>query len=389
MRKPIRVFWYCEKWQPGGIQAVQVNLLEHMDTDSIRFDIVTSESQTDLFDQRLAAVGARRIVSLGRHYAGPGMRTLANIFALRRLIRDGQYDAVHFNACQGVEMIYLFWAWLYRVPLRIAHCRNNGIGAGGRLRPVKVLCHEIGKRVFGGCANVRLANSDLAAKWLYTPRRIARGEVAILRNGIDAMRCRFNPDRRAAIRRELSLEDRFVLGHVGHFNYQKNHLFLIRVFSELVRMVPNAVLLLIGAGEGEQAVREEVRRLHLESRVLFYGVTDDVPAMMWAMDAFALPSRFEGFGNVLIEAQAAGLPCFASEGVIPQAVRVCDTLRFIPLSSGPAAWAQQIAAAAKPYEREDGTQAVISAGYDISCMARTLEALYRQGAPEGKQEGKP
>ena len=147
MQNPVRVFWYCEKWQPGGIQAVQVNLLEHMDTEGIRFDIVTSESETDIFDERLAAAGARRIVSLSRRYGGPGMRTLANIFALRRLIRDGQYDAVHFNVCHGVEMIYLFWAWLYRVPLRIVHCRNNGIGSGGKLR-VAVTCFFTNRKLF-------------------------------------------------------------------------------------------------------------------------------------------------------------------------------------------------------------------------------------------------
>ena len=150
MEKPIRVFWYCEKWQPGGIQAVQVNLLEHMDTRRIQFDVVTSESDTDIFDHRLEAVGVRRMVSLNGTHSGPGRRTLANIFALRRLIREGQYDAVHFNACHGVEMIYLFWAWLYRVPLRIAHSRNNDIGAGGKMRPVKLMCHELCKRVFGG-----------------------------------------------------------------------------------------------------------------------------------------------------------------------------------------------------------------------------------------------
>jgi len=385
MDKPIRVFWYCEKWQPGGIQAIQVNLLEHMNTEGICFEIVTSESETSIFDARLEAAGVRRFVSLPKRYGGPGVRTFSNIFALRSLMRDGAYDVVHFNACHGVEMIYLFWAWLYRVPLRIVHCRNNGIGSGGRLRPVKVLCHEIGKRVFGGCANVRLANSDLAARWLYTPRRIERGQVRIVRNGIDAQRYRFDPDRRAAIRKELGLEGKVVLGHVGHFSYQKNHLFLIQVFSEITRLMPDAHLLLIGTGAGEARVREEVGRLKLEDRVCFYGVTNDVPGMMCAMDGFVLPSRFEGFGNVLIEAQASGLPCFASEGVIPEAVKVCDALRFISLESGPKAWAQQIANTAWSCERKDRTQAVIDAGYDIASMARELEILYRQNIPERKQ----
>ena len=229
---------------------------------------------------------------------------------------------------------------------------------------------------------MRLANSELAAKWLYTPGRIRRGDVKLLRNGIDVNRYRFDPAVRKRVRRDLSLDGKFVLGHVGHFNYQKNHLFLLQAFAELAKLVPNAVLLLVGAGEGEAAVHEEAARLQIEDRVIFYGVTHDVPAMMWAMDAFALPSRFEGFGNVLIEAQAAGLRCFASEGVIPEAAKVCDALTWVPLAAGPQGWAQQMAQAAGKYQREDRTQDVARAGYTIEAMAAWLEALYKGGLPE-------
>jgi len=382
MDKPVRVFWYCEKWQPGGIQAVQANLLAHMDTQRIRFDIVTSESETEIFDEKIEKAGARRLVSLDRKYSGPGRRTLANFFALRRLIRDGHYDAVHFNACHGVEMMYLLWAWLYRVPLRIVHCRNNDIGAGGRSRALKLACHAVCKRMFGACANVRLANSDLAAKWLFTARDLRLGRVEILKNGIDAGRYRFDADARARVRGELGVGDRFVLGHVGHFSYQKNHEFLLRVFAALAARMPQAVLLLVGAGEGEAQVRAQVRDMGLEDRVIFYGVTNDVPAMMWAMDAFVLPSRFEGFGNVLIEAQAAGLRCFASRDVIPRKVGVTQRLEWISLEEPPQVWAERIAAAAAPYARADGTQEIIRAGHDISSMAKRLEALYLGTAAE-------
>jgi len=376
MEKPIRIFWYCEKWQPGGIQAVQVNLLSHMDMQKLHFDIVTSESDTEIFDEKIKVAGARRIVSLKERYNSAGRRSLFNIFALRKLIRDGHYDVVHFNACHGVELVYMFWAWLYRVPVRIAHCRNNDIGAGGRSRAFKILCHRICKHVFGPCANVRLANSDLAAAWLYTAADIRRGRVRILKNGIDARKYAFDPVKRSEVRTRLGIEDRFVVGHIGHFSYQKNHEFLIRVFAELVNLEPNAVLLLFGTGEGKTAVREQVRQLNLEDRVVFCGVTDDVPAMMCAMDAFVLPSRFEGFGNVLIEAQASGLKCFASANVIPQAAKVSENLHWISLDLPPSAWAMQILEADVAYERKDMTRVVIEAGYDISCMACELDRIY-------------
>lgn len=376
MEKPIRIFWYCEKWQPGGIQAVQTNLLGHMDTQRLHFDIVSSEADTEIFDERISSAGARRLVSLSREYDGAGERTLANIFALRKMIRDGHYDVVHFNACHGVELVYMFWAWLYRVPVRIAHCRNNDIGAGGRMRPVKILCHRLCKHLFGACANVRLANSDLAAAWLYTAADLRKGNVQILKNGIDAKKYAFDPAKRAEVRARYGLDGRFVVGHVGHFSYQKNHEFLLHVFAEVAKREQDAVLLLIGAGDGEESVRGQVQQLGLTQRVVFAGVTDDVPAMMCAMDVFVLPSRFEGFGNVLIEAQASGLPCFASAGVIPQAAKVCENLQWISLDAGADQWAKEIAERGSGCERRSRVQDVAEAGFTIEAMAAELEKIY-------------
>lgn len=379
MEKPIRVFWYCEKWQPGGIQTVQMNLMDCMDTGRIQFDIVVSEDDTDIYDERIRAAGARKIVSLDKRYESPGKRTLANIFAVRKMISNGRYDVVHFNVCHAVELIYVFWAWLYRVPLRIVHCRNNDIGAGGRSRRIKILAHNICKKLFGGCMNVRLANSDLAAVWLFGKKKTDSGMVRILLNGIEPSRYVFDGEARDALRRKLNIGDAFVMGHVGHFNYQKNHSFLLRIFSEVRKLIPDAVLLLVGVGEGESEARSEAEVLGIADSVIFFGVTDDVPGVMWAMDVFVFPSRFEGFGNVLIEAQAAGLKCFASKDVIPSAVRVCDNLRWISLDDSPAVWAAQIAEAAMPYAHEDHSRDVTDAGYTIEGMARNLERLYMSG----------
>ena len=223
MDNRVRVCWYCEKWQPGGIQAVQMNLLQHMDLERIHMDIVVSEDDTALFDKKMGELGVDKIVTLKETYTSPAKRVFANIFAFGRLVRQGNYDVVHLNVCHGVEMIYAFWAWLYRVPVRILHCRNNDIGAGGRSRKLKILCHKICRYLFRDCANVRLANSDLAAQWLFTKRDRKKNRVRILKNGINAGKYAFDKEAREKIRKELGIEDKFVVGHVGHFNYQKNH----------------------------------------------------------------------------------------------------------------------------------------------------------------------
>ena len=370
------VFWYCEKWQPGGIQRVQVNLLPYFDPVEIQFDLAFSEDDTPLFDEKIRAAGARKLLTLNKRYHNPGRRTLANFLALRRILRDGYYDAVHFNACHGVEMIYLLWAWAYRVPVRIVHARNNNIGAGGKGRPIKVLAHQICKRLFDWMATVRLANSDLSAQWLFRKSDFEKSRVRVLKNGIDANAFAFDPVGREQTRKALGLENAFVVGHVGHFSYQKNHAFLLSVFAEIARREPKAHLLIIGEGDGKAEVQEQAQRLNVSDKVVFYGATENVPPLLWVMDAFVFPSRFEGCGNALLEAQAAGLPCFASKGVIPQDVAVTPLMCWLALSDHPAQWAEAILANRGKTPRLAHDAEIIQAGYDLSAMADSLEQIY-------------
>ena len=372
----MKVFWYCEKWQPGGIQRVQVNLLPYFDAKEIQFDLAFSEDDTALFDDKIRAAGARKLLTLSKRYDSPGRRTVANFFALRRILRDGHYDAAHFNACHGVELIYLFWAWMYRVPVRIVHARNNNIGAGGKTRSVKVLAHRICKRLFGWMATVRLANSDLSAEWLFRKADISKGRVRVLKNGIDVEAFAFDPVGREQTRKELGLEDAFIVGHVGHFSYQKNHAFLLDVFAEIAKREPKARLLLIGEGDGKATVQEQAQKLNLSDKVVFYGATENVPPLLWAMDAFVFPSRFEGCGNALLEAQAAGLPCFASKDVISKDVAVTPLLHWLPLSDGPGTWAEAILANRDSALRQAHKTEIIQAGYDLAAMADRLKKIY-------------
>lgn len=379
MGEKIRVCWYCEKWQPGGIQAVHVNLLHHMDLNRIHMDVVVSEDDTSLFDDKLHALGVNKIVTLDNRYNSPARRVLANIFAFGKLIKQNKYDVVHLNVCHGVELIYSFLAWLYRVPVRIVHCRNNDIGAGGRSRKIKIFCHNVCKRIFKNCATVKLANSDLAATWLYTRSDIEKQRVQIIRNGIDSCRYSYNPGIREQLRQDLHIENKFVVGHVGHFNYQKNHEYLLSIFREILRINPESVLLLVGAGENQKQIEILVKEYGIADHVIFYGVTNDIPSVMMAMDVFVFPSRFEGFGNVLIEAQACGLKCFASNSVIPKAVQITKNVTWIDLDEPYQVWAEKILSIGSDYERKSHVEAVIAAGHDISNMAKDLENMYYTG----------
>ena len=162
----------------------------------------------------------------------------------------------------------------------------------------------------------------------------------VIHNAINIKQFAYNQQKRDSLRRDLGIENKLVIGNVGRFHFQKNHEFLIRIFAEIHKRNKQSVLLLVGQGELEADIREQVRRLHLEEHVSFLGLRNDVSDLMSAMDVFLFPSVFEGLGIVAIEAQASGLPCIVSTEV-PQDAKVTDRIKFIPLSLSAEEWAKE------------------------------------------------
>ena len=149
-----------------------------------------------------------------------------------------------------------------------------------------------------------------------------------MNNAIDANQYIFNPQVRQQMRAQLGIrEDQLVIGHVGRFNLQKNHPFIIDIFSCIYAQNPKAVLMLVGHDDCDEgkAIHEKVTQLGLTENVKFLGTRGDVPKVMQAMDVFLFPSLFEGFGIVALEAQASGLPALVSQR-IPSECMITDLI---------------------------------------------------------------
>jgi glycosyltransferase involved in cell wall biosynthesis len=183
----------------------------------------------------------------------------------------------------------------------------------------------------------------------------------------------YNPANRRRYRKELGIEDKFVIGHIGRFEYQKNHEFLLDVFVEVTREVPNAVLLSVGAGDLFEDIKRKADRLGVRDRILFLGKRDDAANLYQAMDLFALTSRFEGLAIVLIESQCAGLPTITTIAM-PENV-ITDNIIALPFDVD--AWRGEIVRIAREgYERRDRREEVAKAGYSIKEQIHQIEWIY-------------
>ena len=218
-----------------------------------------------------------------------------------------------------------------------------------------------------------MAPSTEAAEYVFGKDCIEKGKAQLLHNGIDLSIYRYSAEDRQNIRKEFNVpENAFVIGHVGRFQAQKNHLFLLEIFSHVCKRTENALLLLVGKGELEENIREKATALGILDRIIFTGVRSDVPALLSAMDVFVFPSLYEGMPNAAIEAQAAGLPCIISDTLTKEA-NVTGLVTYLPLEN-PEAWGKQAINSVQK-ERTDTHAAFQKAGYDIQSVAEHFVKL--------------
>ena len=359
-----RICCLCESWASGGIESFLCGVLMRLDMSEIEVDIVAAQKSESVFTERLKARGIRFY-----ELSGCMRKVGENHRRFRALLRERNYDVLHLNAFQGLSLAYLRIAREEGVPVRIAHSHNTALRKS-LTRPIKQAIHSWAKERYAKDATALWACSKDAAAFLFSAHELDKRGFQFIPNGIDVDRFRFDPVAREAVRCELGLDGKFVVGHIGRLCYQKNQSFLLDVLAEAVKERPESVLLLVGEGEDRPMLEEKARRLGIEDRVLFTGVSKHVERLCWAMDVFAFPSLFEGFGIAVIEARAAGLPVLCSEHV-PQEARIAGC-RLLPLDAE--IWAEEVM---KAHARApDGAGAVREAGFDIQTVAGMVGETY-------------
>jgi glycosyltransferase involved in cell wall biosynthesis len=351
----------------GGVEALLMNLLRCADRDKLRFDFLVHVPDEMYYEPELRRLGCEV-------YRLPALRQLGPVRYARALLdffrTHPEMQIVHSHLETTTGLI-LRQARRAGVPVRIAHSHNTRFPrAGPRALPENLL-KQWCRRWVVPCATHRLACSREAARWLFGP-----AEAEIFPNGVDTARFRFSPEMRERCRAERGIPpEARVLLHVGRFQAQKNHSFLLGIWADSAPEHPDDWLLLLGDGELRPETEALAQGLPGADRICFLGQRSDVPAWLSAADVFLLPSLFEGLPVSLAEAQAAGLPCLVSDRVPLDAF--ASRVRQIPLGAA-APWAAALAELrpAQPAERAAAPEAVAALGYDIRASLRRLEEIY-------------
>jgi glycosyltransferase involved in cell wall biosynthesis len=349
---------------PGGIEKITFDYVSRIKTENIEFSFLNIYEKI-CYQDELEKIGCK-IYSL----PNPKRNIFLFIFEYMKLCKNEKFDIIHINMLSAANILPLLCAKICGCKNIIVHSHN-----GNRVGFCRHILHFINKHSVKLLANHYFSCSDAAAKFMFGNEK----NIKIIRNAIDISKYKFDAENRKKIREKLNLpQNSLVIGHVGRFEKQKNHKFMIRVFKKISEKNANAILLLVGVVYTMKNTERLVKQLKLSDKVIFYGKSDDAAQIYSAMDLFLLPSFFEGLPIVGIEAQCNGLSMLASTGISTE-MQITDLVYWLKLSDGEQKWADKAREIlSKTYERNNYAEEVEKAGYCIKTEAEKLANLYKE-----------
>lgn len=305
-----RILCIVASMDTGGAETFLMKIFRKIDKNNFQMDFCVGSDKKGYYDDEIDRLG-------GKIYKVT-MKS-KSIFAfcreLKSLIDANRYDCVIRIGASSFTAIDLWIAKMCGVNCRILRSSNAGTLQDAGIHRV---VHKLFRRPLTSVASIKIAPSRLAGEYTFG-KKTADKELVLLKNGLNISDFTFSSDDRETVRKSYGLNDKIVVGHIGRFNLQKNHDYLINVFKAFLVDHANSCLLLVGTGERIEEVKKIVKEQGMEDKVIFAGVCSNVPQLLMAMDILVFPSLYEGMPNVVIEAQATGLPCVISDTITEEA----------------------------------------------------------------------
>ena len=371
--KQIRVLQYIGSLNIGGSQTMIMELYRNIDRNKIQFDFIVDKKEDVYFQKEIENLG-------GKVYFLPNY-TGKNHFSYKKawnnfFVKHNEYKIIHSHVRSTASIVLKIAKKNGLITIAHSHNTSNGEGFSSVIK--KILQYRIRSVAdyFFGC-------SKESCIWLFG-KRIANSEKCfVLNNSIYTDKFLYNLETRNKIRKELNLDDKYVIGHVGRYAPVKNHTFLLDVFYELQKKHDNAYLLLVGdESEVKKEIQNKIKSLNIESKVLVLSNRNDVFELLQAMDVFVMPSLYEGLPVTLIEAQAAGLPIIISENITDEVI-ITKLVSKLSLTDDIGVWVQKIETL-ENFERYNTKSDIVSSGYDIQKNVKWLELFYKNSYKESE-----
>jgi len=371
--EPIRILHIVGVMNRGGAETLLMELYRHIDTTKVQFDFLVYNytNQPGAYDEEIISRGGRLFFATKKFYQGP----VAFCLELYRFFKQHpEYRIVHIHQYAPSGYMAAMAKKANRNCVTIAHSHSIHTNTAF-LRNVS---EKISKKLLKKNADFIFGCSKDAIELRFS-QSPDNQRFFVVNNAIDVKKYAFDITKRTQWRKTFGADDKTVIiGNVARFSEEKNHRFIVEIFDCFTKLNSDCRLVFVGDGEKRQEIEQLVREKDLVDKVYFLGVRDDVNEILNAFDVFILPSQFEGLGIVLIEAQANGLPCVISSGVIPQEADVgAELVTRVGLEEPAFVWAKAcVDVQSDRCESQFAQQSVIKSGYEIGSVTNWLEYFY-------------
>ena len=373
MRK-IKILIIAARMDSGGIENQLMHLLRNADKSRFQIDFTTT-MDAPYYKNEIEALGGKciRIPAPRDGFYLPYCR------ALFRIMKEGQYDIVHSHELFHSGIV-LFLAKLAGIPQRMAHAHNwsDGRWAGDKPSLIRRLYNRVMRFCILTFGTQFMACSTYAGRFLYGDKKLKDDSYHLVYNSVDTTRFIQQYDKR---------EDGAFCGdgwinilQVGRFSDVKNQLFTAEIAREFKSRGKKLRVLCAGNnGNGyEEKVCAAIEEYGLQEHMLLLGIRDDIDVLMRKSAAFLLPSLYEGMPLVLIEAQAAGLPCIAADTFSHEVDFGLGNEQWLSLKQSAAEWADTLENAVNQdrLPKEAVVKAIEAGGFDSAVFAKKVCKIY-------------
>lgn len=357
--KKNKIMFFVSGLTSGGAEQMIMNYCKYMNNEIFEFILVYQHEPEEICINKVKKLGIKTERVTARCDG-----VIKNIIDTYKIIRKYQPDIVHsnmnlMNFCASIP------AKLCGVKIRISHSHIAEKNKNILYRIMASIC----KFAIIKSNNVYYACGKEAGKYLYGKHKFLE-----INNAIDFYQ--FDPDG-DDFRKELKLENKIVIGNVGRFTEQKNHIRLLKIFKKVVEQKSNAVLLLVGTGELEYNIKKAIEEMKLTDNVIFMGNIAQMYKFYNTLDVFLLPSLYEGFPIVGLEVQAACVPSILSDR-IDENIVITDCIKLYSLDKNDDEWSKLVIEKIleKRMTKDIAWKKLENAGYNIRLEAKKLENMY-------------
>ena len=361
----IRVAIIAGVLHSGGKRNLIMEYYRHIDRGEVQFDFICDSDSNGIPREEIESLG-------GKVYeVAPYKSIFKHLRETYKILKENKYEIMHaFD--NTLNLFPMLIGKVAGVKVRI----SESISKGDKNEKKTIIKYVL--RPFSHLfATDYMANSVDCGIWQFGKGTYQAGKINIFKTVINADANAFDKSLRDETRKEFGWEDKIVYGFIGRYVAQKNPLFMIDIFNEIAKMQENAMLVMIGFGELEDAIHARVNEFGIEDKVVELGRRDDIRQFYNAFDVFLLPSLYEGMPVVGIEAQCAGLPIFFSKNITEETT-ACELANYIGLDEAPSEWAKKITGKVNENmkRRKSYAEEVKQTGFDSQSEAKRLQEFY-------------